>query len=673
VRIPEGVREVIGRRLNRLSQRCNQTLTIASVIGREFTLEQLKSLIEDMTEDRLLEVLEVALAARVIEELPRAVGRYQFTHALIQETLLEELTTTRRVRLHARIAAALEELYGANAEAHAAELAHHFAEAQTVLGPERLVRYSLLAGERALAAYAWEEAQAHFQRALAAKEGQPHVGQGLALPSGSQGAASSAPTGPAVDEETAEILVGLGHAQSALTDQGEKAEAYANLERAFDFFVETGDLDRAIAVAADPNFHIESPVAARALQLAPPDSHTAGRLLCNYGVVQYHMTGDYEVAQEALSRALAIAQRHGDRDLEMRTLSNAAHVATDHYQWPEALEKALGAIQLAREEEAPGGMEYAHEAACHSLRAKGDFQGAHRHAEVLLALAEKLRTRGSLRNALGVSIEASFSRGDWPAVRALCDRHENRETLIHQVRLEYEVGDFGQGQAWLERLLESGQGASPGSHIRVFCALGVLQVARIADVADRFGTAEALARGVLSSPRRIPRFTMLARTALALMAVQRGQAEAAAEQYAVLEPLKGTVLPHSLIIMDRVLGLTSQIMGNLDQAMAHFENALAFCRRAGYRPELAWSCCDYADCLLARAKHVGAGLALPSGAQQAAPLQEASARGEPVETRASPDYRKAMSLLDEALAISRDLGMRPLMERVLSRRQILTA
>jgi predicted ATPase len=54
VRIPEGVKEVIGRRLNRLSQRCNQTLTIAAVVGREFTLEQLKPLIEDMTEDRLL-------------------------------------------------------------------------------------------------------------------------------------------------------------------------------------------------------------------------------------------------------------------------------------------------------------------------------------------------------------------------------------------------------------------------------------------------------------------------------------------------------------------------------------------------------------------------------------------------------------------------------------------
>ena len=111
-------------------------------------------------------MLEEALAARVIEELPSAVGRYQFTHALIQETLAEELSTNRRVRLHARIAEALEELYGADAEAHAAELAHHFAEATTVLGTDKLVHYSLLAGERALASYAYEDALAPLPAGL---------------------------------------------------------------------------------------------------------------------------------------------------------------------------------------------------------------------------------------------------------------------------------------------------------------------------------------------------------------------------------------------------------------------------------------------------------------------------------------------------------------------------
>ena len=92
---------------------------------------------------------------------------------------------------------------------------------------------------------------------------------------------------------------------------------------------------------------------------------------------------------------------------------------------------------------------------------------------------------------------------------------------------------------------------------------------------------------------------------------------------------------------NRLLGLLSHTMGNLDEASDHFEDALAFCRKAGYRPALAWTCCDYADTLLQR--------------------------NEP------GDREKAMSLLDESLAISSELGMRPLMERVLSRREILKA
>ena len=82
-------------------------------------------------------------------------------------------------------------------------------------------------------------------------------------------------------------------------------------------------------------------------------------------------------------------------------------------------------------------------------------------------------------------------------------------------------------------------------------------------------------------------------------------------------------------------------MGTQDHAAAHFKDALAFCRKVGYRPELAWTCCDFADTLLQR--------------------------NEP------DDREKAMTLLEESLAISSELGMRPLMERVLSRRDILKA
>src|SRR4029079_2759370 len=104
IRIPEGVREAIGRRLDRLSDQCNEALAVASVVGREFGLDQLQVLLEECSEDRLLQLLEEALSMRVIEEAAGSIDRYQFTHALIQETLADELSLTRRVRLHARIA-----------------------------------------------------------------------------------------------------------------------------------------------------------------------------------------------------------------------------------------------------------------------------------------------------------------------------------------------------------------------------------------------------------------------------------------------------------------------------------------------------------------------------------------------------------------------------------------
>ena len=93
--------------------------------------------------------------------------------------------------------------------------------------------------------------------------------------------------------------------------------------------------------------------------------------------------------------------------------------------------------------------------------------------------------------------------------------------------------------------------------------------------------------------------------------------------------------------VDRLLGLLSQTMGNLGQAVEDFEDALAFSRRAAYQPEFAWTCCDYADVLIQR-----------------------SGQG---------DSGKAQSLLEESLVISTELGMLPLMARVNERLELVHA
>ena len=411
VRIPEGVREVIGRRLDRLSERCNETLTVASVVGREFGLDLLDRLIEDpsadsgqrMSEDRVLDVLEEALSARVVEELPTGVGRYQFTHALIQETLLGELSITRRVRVHARIAEALEELYGAEAESRAAELAHHFAQAEAVLGTEKMIRYSVAAGERALDALAYEEAQEHFQRAVTAKEGQP------------------------ADAETAGALFGLGVARAATIERSRAQEAWDLIERAFDYYAEMGNTERAVSVAQQAlgiNAYItgRAEVMSRALALVSPDSIDEGRLQAQYGYSLFFETWDYEGCQRAFDQAIAIAQREGDVVLEARTLAYAGVADFFAIDYQGALEKFEKAIELSRRTDDLQAEVRARLFATPSLIAMGDSSRARLHVEAALEVAERLRERQWLVLAplyLGV---LSSLEGDWRVAHGFFDR-----------------------------------------------------------------------------------------------------------------------------------------------------------------------------------------------------------------------------------------------------------
>ena len=156
--------------------------------------------------------------------------------------------------------------------------------------------------------------------------------------------------------------------------------------------------------------------------------------------------------------------------------------------------------------------------------------------------------------------------------------------------------------------------------------------ARISGDVDLSESAAVLA--VAEAKSAFPYGATTARLGLALLAAQRGDVAGAQEQYAALESQRGLMLVLGGMANDRLLGLLARTMGQLDQAALHFEDALIFCREAGYRPELAWAGHDYAHALLQR---INPG-----------------------------DREKAMSLLDEALAISTELGMRPLTERVVA-------
>ena len=430
--IPEGVRDAIGQRLNRLSEECNQTLTVASIIGREFDF-------------RLLRLVDEALEAHVIEELPQARERYQFSHALVQETLSEELSTSRKVRLHARIGRALEGRYGAGAEAHASELAYHFGEAEPVLGPEKLVHYSLLAGERALATYAWEEGLAHFERGLEAKEGEP------------------------MDPETAELLFGLARANLGALEQFEiqrMRESVAQLGRAFNYYTEIGELDRAVAVAEYPVRAAlgvpigEGELITRALALVSADSHQAGRLLANSGLILYQEKGDYPGAQEAFSQALVLARREQDTALEMRILANATSVDFHHLRWQECLEKGAQAVKLSDGVDDLYAATFGSFFTARVLDYTGDPHAAGQRVEEMQGWAERFRDRDLSSRALYISGLLSLHQGNWPESRDLLDRSleiapGTAPHLCARAVLEYQPGDFDQGRSHVARLVDA--------------------------------------------------------------------------------------------------------------------------------------------------------------------------------------------------------------------------
>lgn len=120
--IPRGVKQVIGRRLDHLSEDCKRVLTVASVLGREFNPDVLNRVIA-LSGDRLLDALDGAASERVVTEAPGAPGHLRFSHALVRDVLYDDLSPTRRVRLHRQIGEAIEVLYATNLNSHLPELA----------------------------------------------------------------------------------------------------------------------------------------------------------------------------------------------------------------------------------------------------------------------------------------------------------------------------------------------------------------------------------------------------------------------------------------------------------------------------------------------------------------------------------------------------------------------
>jgi len=162
---------------------------------------------------------------------------------------------------------------------------------------------------------------------------------------------------------------------------------------------------------------------------------------------------------------------------------------------------------------------------------------------------------------------------------------------------------------------------------------------------DRAPIAERTIRSILDSSTATPSSAAFARIGSSLLCIFRRDGSTAAVHYIDLTESHAAGIGNLVGFPEgRLLGLLAHIDGRLEKAVAHFEDGLAFCRLGSFRPALAWTCHDYAEMLL----H---------------PLSGSGRMEE--ETRI-----KVSSLLDESMAISSELGMRPLTERVVALQEL---
>src|ERR1700723_2228556 len=164
--VPENVRLVIGRRLERLDDHGKQVLSAAAVIGRSFSF-QLLAAISQIDVDELFAVIEKAQEMGII--VPSAEGPerpFTFAHELVRQTLLAGISSPRRQNLHARVAGEIERLCPGAVSECAGEISDHLLKAGSFADRRKLVRWLTLAGKSALEAAAFEEARRSLKSAL---------------------------------------------------------------------------------------------------------------------------------------------------------------------------------------------------------------------------------------------------------------------------------------------------------------------------------------------------------------------------------------------------------------------------------------------------------------------------------------------------------------------------
>ena len=220
----------------RLGEAAGRILSIAAVIGRDFDLDLLARATK-ASEDELLDILDAASAVALVHELADT-GRYNFAHALIQNTLYQDLGPNRRARAHRQVAEALEELCGDRPGARVGELARHWTSATQPIDLAKAINYSRQAGDSALAALAPADALSYYAQALdlypQATDPDPVLGIDLAIGLGT----AQRQTGDSAFRDT---LLGAARRAADLDDTDRLVAASLANDRGY--YTNTGSID----------------------------------------------------------------------------------------------------------------------------------------------------------------------------------------------------------------------------------------------------------------------------------------------------------------------------------------------------------------------------------------------------------------------------------------------
>lgn len=580
--IPQKIRLAILGQVQRLSSQCRDVMSLAALAGREFEsviLHQAAQTGRAATE----QMLEQAIAHGIITEGGGRPGRYKFTHALVQDVLIEQIPATRRSVLHLKIGKALERRSTRDLETRAGDLARHFDSA----GPEavkRAAHYYRLAGERALSMHGFEDALEQLGRALQLEndKGSAH--------------------------DTARLLFGMAQCQHGV---GRFREAVENYTRAFNLFDQSGDLDNAIHMLEQPLILAEKGANAtglleRAIALAGPGTLRAEALGGKYGLAVYHDTGDYQKAASLFDRALRSAKEAGDRSQEKTALVNRGRIECDELHFDEAHRLEQEAFRLAREDEDVWieGMSLASDV--QSLLGLGRLADAEKQAHLLHAFGERVHIRLWTSVISNLRLAVQRQRGELAAAREINEKALALGrvpfftwNLADRALLDFEQGDTAHGAQFLQKVEEEAHLADLPFHWEGWLVVLVSLISWCTGEQMRLEGAESAARTLLLKGGLRKGDVVHIHAGLGLIAVIRRDGEAVRKHYAELLPFRGLVIcPYQGIAADHLLALLAHTMGDHVRARDHFSAALTFCRDRGLTLELAYTSRDYAQMLL---------------------------------------------------------------------------